>query len=317
MSEIKTVGVVGTGVIGASWTALFLSRGKHVLVADPAPNAADTLKAHLESFWPVVEEIGLAPGANLQNYRFAGASLGEHYGEVDYVQENAPERLELKKKLITEIDSKTRPEIVIASSSSGIPSSQFVTGCKHPERVLIGHPFHPPHIMPLVEVVGHPGSSKEAIATAMKFYTSVDKRPVHVMKETPGHAANRIQAAVMNEAFSLVSHGVLTATDVDALVTTSLGPRYALMGPFLSNVSGGGGGPDGFRHLLEHLGPAVQGWLKDMKDKQISYDAETYDKLSQSVRKEQDIFDIKEVEKQRDELLVRLLKDKKTASAIV
>lgn len=104
---------------------------------------------------------------------------------------------------------------------------------------------------------------------------------------------------------------------IDACITTSLGPRYALMGPFLSNVSAGGGGKDGFRHLLEHLGPAVQGWLKDMKDKQISYDAETYDKLSESVRKEQEIFDIKEVEKQRDELLVRLLKDKKTASAIV
>lgn len=128
--------------------------------------------------------------------------------------QNAPERLDLKKKLIAEIDSKTRPEVVIASSSSGIPSSQFVTGCKHPERVLIGHPFHPPHIMPLVEVVGHPGSSESAIATAMRFYTSVDKRPIHVMKETPGHAANRLQAAVMNEAFSLVSHGVLTAADV-------------------------------------------------------------------------------------------------------
>lgn len=108
-----------------------------------------------------------------------------------------------------------------------------------------------------------------------------------------------------------------TKCSIDACVTTSLGPRYALMGPFLSNVSGGGGGTDGFRHLLEHLGPAVQGWLKDMKDKQISYDAETYDKLSESVKKEQQIFDIKEVERQRDQLLVRLLKDKKTASAIV
>ena len=129
--------------------------------------------------------------------------------------QNAPEKLGLKTKLIAEIDAVARENVIIASSSSGIPSSQFVTDCKkNPGRVLIGHPFNPPHLMPLVEVVPHPGSSQQAIANALEIYTSLGKRPVLVKKETPGFAANRLQAALCNEAYSLVANGVLSATDV-------------------------------------------------------------------------------------------------------
>ncbi|KAK5706005.1 hypothetical protein LTR17_021167 [Elasticomyces elasticus] len=148
--SIRTVGVVGTGVIGASWTGLFLANGLKVLVSDPAPNAEEKLVAYLNSNWPTLQEIGLAQNASLANYRFVGASLEAHYGELDFVQENAPERLGLKTKLVGEIDAGTRPDVIIASSSSGITSSQFIGNCKHAERVLIGHPFNPPHLMPLV-----------------------------------------------------------------------------------------------------------------------------------------------------------------------
>jgi 3-hydroxyacyl-CoA dehydrogenase len=170
--------------------------------------------------------------ASLANYTFVGTSLGPHYKKVDFVQEvrthrsplhtihtdtktqNAPERQDLKQSLLAEIDSSVRSDVVIASSSSGIPSSQFTSKCKFPERVLIGHPFNPPHLMPLVEVVPHPGTSSIALETAMAFYKSLGRRPIHVKKEVPGFVANRLQAALCNEAYGLVSRGVVGAEDL-------------------------------------------------------------------------------------------------------
>jgi 3-hydroxyacyl-CoA dehydrogenase len=237
---IKTVGVVGTGVIGASWTGLFLAHGLRVLVADPSPDAADKLASYLKSIWPALQEIGLSDGASLDNYQFVGASLGEHYDKVDFIQEvciiarismnlikrltlreNAPEKPELKLKLLAEIDEKTRKDIVISSSSSGIPSSKFIGQCKNPERVLIGHPFNPPHLMPLVEVVPHPGTSDAAIATALQFYNSLGRKAVLIKQETPGFVANRLQAALCNEAYSLVSRGIVSAQELGKTLSTS------------------------------------------------------------------------------------------------
>lgn len=236
---IRTVGVIGTGVIGASWTGLFLAHGLRVLVSDPAPNAESKLQSYLESIWPTLEDVGLAPNASLSNYQFVGASMQQHYSELDFVQEvrcglrlrtptyeepsrtdhawrkNAPERLDLKTKLLGEIDAGTRPEVTIASSSSGIPSSQFIAQCnKAPERVLIGHPFNPPHLMPLVEVVPHPKTAKANIEAALSFYKSLGRRPVHIRQEVPGFAANRLQAVLCNEAYSLVSRGIMSAKDL-------------------------------------------------------------------------------------------------------
>ena len=129
-------------------------------------------------------------------------------------RQNAPEKPELKLKLLAEIDSKTRPDVTIASSSSGIPSSQFISQCKNPERVLIGHPFNPPHLMPLVEVVPHPGTNAATIATAIEFYDSLGRKAIHIQQEAPGFVANRLQAALLTEAYSLVSRGVISAEDL-------------------------------------------------------------------------------------------------------
>ena len=229
---IKTIGVVGTGVIGASWTGLFLAHGLRVLVADPGPDAEEKLDLYLKGIWPALQEIGVSDDASLDNYEFVGASLGEHYSKVDFIQEvcivvsitkeyskltfqqNAPEKPELKLKLLAEIDSQTRKDIVIASSSSGIPSSKFIGQCKNPERVLIGHPFNPPHLMPLVEVVPHPGTSDTAIATALQFYTSLGREAIHIKQEAPGFVANRLQAALLTEAYSLVSRGIISAQEL-------------------------------------------------------------------------------------------------------
>lgn len=310
MSQVKTIGVVGTGVIGASWTALFLAHGYKVLVADPGPGSEEKLAAYLKETWPVLKQLGLTEDASLDNYKFMGSSLGKHYAEVDYVQENAPERVDLKTSLMAEITEAVRPDVVVASSSSGLPSSKFISKAKNPERVLIGHPFNPPHLMPLVEIVGHPGTSPQAIDRAKTFYNSVGKRPIVVKQETPGFVANRLQAALVNEAYSLVSRGVLSAEDLDAAVTTSLGPRWAVVGPFLANAMGGGGGSDGFRHLLEHLGPASQKWVEDMRANEFKWNQDNIDAICASVDQELKGKDIKALEQQRDAKLVGMFKIK-------
>lgn len=186
-----------------------------MLVSDLAPGAQKALGAYLDGVWPTLEEIGLAPGAFKGNYEFVGATLDGRYDAVDYIQENAPERPDMKIKIIGGLDANVRPEVIIASSSSGMPSSQFIGECKkRPERVLIGHPFNPPHLMPLVEVVPHPGNSENVLKQTLAFYSSVGKRPVLVKKEAPGFAANRLQAALCNEAYSLVAHDILSTPDL-------------------------------------------------------------------------------------------------------
>ncbi|CAI9633049.1 unnamed protein product [Alternaria burnsii] len=307
---IRAVGIVGTGVIGASWTGLFLAHGLHVYVADPAPGAAEKLAAYLEAIWPNMELMGLEENASLSNYEFVGPSLGEFYKKVDFIQENAPERPDLKTKILADIDAAVRPEIVIASSSSGIPSSKFISECRHPERVLIGHPFNPPHLMPLVEIVPHPKTSTLAISNALEFYTSVGRRPVHIKEEIPGFVANRLQAALCNEAYSLVARGIVSAQDLDACVTTSLGPRWAMVGPFLANAMGGGGGIEGFRHMIEHLGPASQTWLADMQAHKFDWSAQSVDALGTSVADELTGKDMKILEQKRDDDLVKFFKIK-------
>ncbi|KAE8337114.1 hypothetical protein BDV24DRAFT_167656 [Aspergillus arachidicola] len=310
---IKTVGVVGTGVIGASWTALFLSHGLKVLVSDPAPGAEDRLFAFLNESWPILRGLGLHKDAEISNCTFVGESLGDYCGEVDFIQENAPERPDLKRNLLALLDARARQDVVIASSSSGIPSSQFIGQCKHPERVLIGHPFNPPHLMPLVEIVPHDRTNQSTIDVAMSFYKAMGKSPVLVNQECPGFVANRLQAALVNEAYSLVQRGIVSAEACDTCVSTGIGLRWALTGPFMTNALGGGGGRDGFRQMVTRLGPASQGWIQDMHAHAFSFSQENIQKLDDSVQDMLDSTEIGEVESQRDQALVDFIKRKKDA----
>ncbi|KAF5664489.1 3-hydroxyacyl dehyrogenase [Fusarium heterosporum] len=313
---IKTVGVVGTGIIGASWIGLFLAHGLRVLVADPGPGAEKKLAQYLEKIWPTLQELGLSQEASLKNYEFVGPSLDERYADVDFVQENAPEKINLKIKLVSEIDAKTRPDVVIASSSSGIPSSEFITECKvNPGRVLIGHPFNPPHLMPLVEVVPHADTHPDCIEEALTFYRSVGKSPIHIKKEIPGFVANCLQAVVCNEAYSLITRRVVSAMDLDLCVTNSLGPRWAVTGPLVSNAMGGGGGADGFRHLMEHLGPASEKWLEDIRAHRFNSNKESIDLLTASVAEELEKEDVVALEARRDRLLIKLFRDQRQSDS--
>ena len=256
------VAVVGTGVIGASWTALFLARGLDVVATDPAPDAEKRLRAGLAEHWPVLERRGLAEGAAPDRLTFV-TDPADAVAEAGFVQENGPERLDVKHQLFARLDAAAPPGTVLASSSSGLLPSAIARGCpEHPERVLIGHPFHPPHLIPLVEVVPGERTSPGAVDQAMAFYRQVGKRPIHVRQELPGHIANRLQAALWREAYSLVDRGVASVADIDTAIAHGPGLRWAILGPFLNQHLSGGAG--GIAHVLAHLGPPMEAWWNDL-----------------------------------------------------
>ncbi|KAJ5311989.1 hypothetical protein PENANT_c022G03589 [Penicillium antarcticum] len=307
-SPIKTVGVIGTGVIGASWTALFLSKGLKVIATDPAPDAEVKLLEYLQKNGSSVPKSKLTTSSFLENLKFV-RDLDPYLGEIDLIQENGPERVDFKRRLFAHLDANTPGHVLIASSSSGLPSSAFITKCKNnPSRILIGHPFNPPHLVPLVEVVPHPGTSDAYVTAACEFYRDLDKDPVVVKKETPGFIANRLQAAVCSEAYSLVSRGVVSAEDLDKTMTSGLGLRWALSGPIMTNTLGGGGN---FSHFMNHLGPALKTWLDDMHQNSFNFDSqEAVNDLKDKVNGWVSTIDLKEVESNRDAFLSSLVKDK-------
>jgi carnitine 3-dehydrogenase len=258
--DVRRVAVVSTGVIGASWAAHFLAHGLDVVATDPAPDAEERLRAEVAAHWPALQR---ADGASQDRLAFT-ANPAEAVADADFVQENGPEREDVKHSLFAVLDAAARPDVVVASSSSGLLPSVIARGApKHPERVLIGHPFNPPHLIPLVEVVPGERTSEEAIGTAMAFYAAVGKRPIRVRQEVPGHIANRLQAALWQEAYSLVERGVATVADIDTAISQGPGLRWAVLGPFLNQHLSGG--PGGIAHLLEHLGPPTEKWWRDLR----------------------------------------------------
>jgi carnitine 3-dehydrogenase len=251
---ISRIAIVGTGVIGASWAAYYLARGFDVVATDPAPGAEANLRAYVDRAWPDLETIGLMPGASRARLSFT-ADLKEALADADFVQENGPERIEFKQQLFAEIDAATPVDSLIASSSSGLTMSLIQANCAHPERCVIGHPFNPPHIIPLVEVVGGERTAPEAIAQAMAFYSEVGKKPILLHKELPGHVANRLQTALYKEILYLIQAGVLSVADADDAVSFGPGLRWGVMGPSLQwHVAGGAGG---IGHFVEHLMPQM------------------------------------------------------------
>jgi carnitine 3-dehydrogenase len=248
--KIQRVAVIGAGLIGSSWAAHFLARGLDVTATDPAPNAEQNIRQYIERVWPVLTRLGLTPGASPARLTFAPDLKAAVCG-ADFVQENGPERADLKTRVFAELDALTPPEVLLCSSTSSIMMSVIQAECRHPERCVIGHPFNPPHLIPLVEVVGGRKTSPAALARAMAFYRAVGKRPIQLHKEMPGHVANRLQAALWREAAHLVNEGVVSVGDVDAAVSWGPGLRWGAMGPNL--IFHLGGGPGGMEHFMQHL----------------------------------------------------------------
>ena len=264
---IRRIAIVGTGVIGASWAAQYLARGFDVVATDPAPNAEENLRKYVDEAWPDLTEIGLTPGASRDRLSFT-TNMKAALSQADFVQENGPERVDFKIKLFADMDEATPVDSIIASSSSGITPSVMQTNARRPERILIGHPFNPPHIIPLVEVVGGTKTSPEAIERAIAFYASIGKKPIKLNKELPGHVGNRLQAALYKEILYLIEDGVLNVSDADDAVSYGPGLRWGVMGPSLQWHLGGG--PGGINHFMEHLMPGLGGMIKTLKTPEIT-----------------------------------------------
>ena len=300
---IRQIAIIGTGVIGASWTALFLAKGLDVIATDIAPDAEVSLRRFVKMAWPALERLGLAPGASQSRLTFT-ADLSAAVRDADFVQENGPERVDFKQKLYGQLDELLPPEVIIASSSSGIPMSQIQPGARvHPERCVIGHPFNPPHLIPLVEIVGGAKTSAETIRRADEFYTSIGRKTVRVNKEMQGHIANRLQAALAREVYYLVAEGVVSAADVDTALSWGPGLRWGVMGNMMLNHLGGG--PGGIEHFFQQFTGPMTAWWNVLGQPVLT--PEVQKRLIDSVHAEVGSRAIPELEAQRDEVLLGLL----------
>jgi 3-hydroxyacyl-CoA dehydrogenase len=300
---IRRIAIVGTGVIGASWAALYLARGFDVVATDPGPNAEENLRKYVDEAWEQLTALGLATGASRDRLSFT-TNMKEALANADFVQENAPERPEFKIKLFAEIDDATPVDSIIASSSSGITPSVMQTDCKHPERVLVGHPFNPPHIIPLVEVVGGGKTSPEAIQRAIEFYASIDKKPILLHKELPGHVGNRLQAALYKEVMYLIQQGVLSVADADDAVSYGPGLRWGVMGPSLQWHLGGGAG--GIQHFMDHLMDPLVGMIKALGTPDVT--PELKKTIAEGVSQIAGNRSVEQLALEEDEVLVGLIK---------
>lgn len=297
-AQIRKVAVVGTGLIGAGWAAQYLASGLDVIATDPAPNAEATLRKSVDDAWELLTTIGLASGASRDRLTFT-ADMNEAVSKADFVQESVPERLMLKARVFSQMDEAARPETILASSASALTIDAIQSSCKrNPERCVLGHPFNPPHVMPLVEVVGGAKTSEAVIERAMAFYASIGKKPIRLRKAVPGHVGNRLQAALYKEILYLIQQGVLSVEDADLAVSYGPGLRWGVMGPSLQwHLAGGAGGiqhfvkqfMEGFTGLMKKLEmpevtPAlmetvIQGVLKEANGQSIEQLAQAQNKL--------------------------------------
>ena len=312
-TPVTRVAIVGTGVIGASWATAFLAAGMDVVASDPAPGAEDALRRTVDTQWPMMAQVGLSSGASKERLRFT-ASPEDAVADVGFVQESGPERLDVKRELFRRLDQAAPPDIPFATSASTIMISEFQDACiRHPERVVLGHPFNPPHLIPLVEVGGGKQTSPDAIERALNFYRAMGKHPIHLRREIMGHVANRLQAALWQEAFNLVNAGVANVADVDAAIAHGPGLRWSLLGPFLNlHLSGGKGGIGAL--FDKPLWQATEGMWRDLGS--LSVDADLGSRVMAGVTDEIGARDLTELVRQRDEALVKLLKLKAASESL-
>lgn len=263
LENIRVAGLAGAGSVGTAWAALMMAKDMKVVVYDPSEGAAERLRAGVEAAWPALRALDSASQANppFEALSFA-ASLEDMARQSDIVQENVAEALEIKRDVIAKIDSVVPSDRLILSSSGGVPPSQLQAFCIHPERLLLGHPFHPAYIVPLVEVVAGEKTLPEAVTLARRFYEKLGKHPITLQKEMTGHLSNRLQFALLREAIFCLSEGVASADDIDAAMLFGLGPRWAVMGPLMTfNLAGGDGGME---QILARFRTDVEGWWSSL-----------------------------------------------------
>ncbi len=294
--------MIGAGVIGAGWAARALGRGLDVIAWDVGADWEDKLRAAVENAWPALARLGIDEGAGIDRLRCAD-SLEAACTAADFIQESVPERIDVKRPLIARIDSLTDPAILIASSTSGLLPSNLQADCRHPERIVVGHPFNPVYLLPLVEVVGGNRTARDSVDRAMAFYADLGMRPLRVRNEIDGFLSDRLQEALWREALHLVNEDVATTEELDAAITLGPGLRWAFMGTFLAFHMGGGDA--GMRHFMAQFGPALKlPWTRlegpELTDSLV-------DKLASGTEQQAGGRTVKELERLRDDCLVSIM----------
>ena len=285
---IQQTAVLGAGVIGASWTSLFLAAGKQVNVYDPMENAEQQVRDYVANAWPTLEALGMTERGN------PDASI--------------PERLELKHQLFAQIEPHLSADAVVSSSASGLMVSEMQQGWQNPSRFILGHPFNPPHLIPLVELLGNDKTADGVLEIAEAFYQDVGKVTIRVQREVPAHVANRLQAALWREAIYLVESGVASVEDVDKAVWAGPGLRWAAEGPHMLFHLGAGAG--GLQEFCQRYGDSFHRWWDDLGEVKIT--PELAKKLMLGVEREGCQKDVSELSSRRDALIVGMLQATQT-----
>ena len=298
-NDIRRVAVVGGGVIGAGWAARCLAHGLDVVASDPGPGAEEKLRATVANAWPALTKVGLKPGASQSRLSFA-KDLESAVKDADFIQESAPENEDLKRKLHARIDAAARPDVIVASSSSGLLPSRFQADCKHPGRVLVGHPFNPVYMLPLVEVLGGDKTEAKYIDMAADFYRRISMRPLKVKVEVPGYIADRLQEALWREALHLIADGVCTTGDIDDAIRFGPGLRWSFFGTCL--IYHLAGGDEGMAHFMDHFGPALELPWTNLKGPKLT--PELIRRMVDGTKAQAAGKSVKELERFRDDCLI-------------
>ena len=302
ITSIKTFAAIGAGVIGSGWVARALAHGLDVVAWDPAPGAEKQLRDNVANAWPALERVGLAQGASQDKLRFV-TTIEACVAQADFIQESAPEREELKLALHEQISRAAKPDAIIASSTSGLLPSDFYASALHPERCIVGHPFNPVYLLPLVEVVGGERTSPVVIDAAMGIYRALGMRPLHVRKEVPGFIADRLLEALWREALHLVDEGVATTGEIDDAIRFGAGIRWSFMGTFLTYTLAGGDA--GMRHFMQQFGPALElPWTKLVAPRLTE---QLIDSVVDGTAEQLGPRSIKQLERYRDECITNVL----------
>ncbi|MEE1921791.1 L-carnitine dehydrogenase [Pseudomonas sp. 148P] len=310
ITDIKTFAALGSGVIGSGWVARALANGLDVVAWDPAPGAEEALRKRIANAWPALEKQGLKPGAAQSRLHFV-ATIEECVRDADFIQESAPERLELKLDLHGRISAAAKPDALIASSTSGLLPSEFYESSSHPERCIVGHPFNPVYLLPLVEIVGGRNTAPEAIEAAKQVYSALGMQPLHVRKEVPGFIADRLLEALWREALHLVNDGVATTGEIDDAIRFGAGLRWSFMGTFLTYTLAGGDA--GMRHFMAQFGPALQLPWTYLPAPELT--EELIDAVVDGTSEQRGERSIASLERYRDDCLLAVLDAVKTTKA--
>ena len=302
MTAIQTVGIAGTGLIGAGWAARLLIRGIDVIAYDVDSAAEAKLRAAVKVAWPSMKKL---IGKPKKKGRLAFTTdLKEMVKKADFIHEAAPEREDLKIRLFRDIDALARPDVIISSSSSGFLPTRLQSKCKHPERVLIGHPFNPVYLLPLVETVAGEKTSKDAMDRAGKYFKSIGMHVLRLKKEIDGYICDRLQEALWREALNILDKDVGSTGDIDDALTYSAGMRWAFMGSFLTyHVAGG---PGGMRHFIKQFDPTLDLPWTDLKFPKWNAALET--RLVEGCEAQAQGSSVAEIEAKRNDVLVDMMK---------